>query len=213
VQAFTTPAGIAVWLVHDDTVPVVSMNFSFEGGLAYDPEDKPGVGRMVSILLDEGAGDLQAQAFQRQLTDNAIGMSFTAGRDAFHGQLRTLTDKSDIAFGLLRLALTAPRFDGEAVTRMRNANMSEIRQNAGDPQWLVARVFNGMVFAGHPYAQPGQGNLSSVAKIAKRDLQTFVRAQFGRNVLKVAIAGDISKQDAIAAVDRIFGALPAKAED
>lgn len=212
VQSFKTPAGIDVWLVQDKTVPVISMNYSFDGGLVYDPEDKPGVGRLVSILLDEGADKLTSQEFQAQLSDNAIGMEFSAGRDSFNGQLKTLKANKDIAFHLLNLALTKPRFDSDAIERMRNANVSEIKDDMGEPGWLVARTFNGMVFEGHPYATPGYGTLDSMAKINRDDLMNYVHAQFARNVLKVAIAGDISKDEAARAVDSVFASLPAQAE-
>jgi len=212
VQSFTTPAGIEVWLVEDRSAPVISMDFSFEGGLAYDPEDKPGTGRLVSILLDEGAGKLTSQPFQSQLSDNAIGLAFSAGRDAFYGRLKTLKVNQETAFSLLSLALTQPRFDPEAITRMRSANIAGIKDDMGDSGWLAARTFNGMVFAGHPYATPGYGTIESMNKITRDDLLDFVHAQFARDVLKVAIAGDIDKAAAAKAVDAIFGPLPARAE-
>ncbi|HCS23346.1 MAG TPA: peptidase M16, partial [Rhodospirillaceae bacterium] len=95
------------------------MDFSFEGGLVNDPEGKPGVARLVSIMLDEGAGNIRSQEFQAKLSDNAIQLGFTAGRDAFYGQLRTLKEHRELAFELLQLALAHPRFDADAIERMR----------------------------------------------------------------------------------------------
>jgi zinc protease len=212
VQKLTTPRHIEAWLVEDKTVPVISINFSFEGGLAYDPEDKEGVGRLVSILLDEGADQMDSQEFQSKLSNNAISMRFTAGRDAFYGQMKTLKSKKGTAFDLLRLALTRPRFDVDAMNRMKNTNISKIKDDMGDPGWLVARSFNGMVFEGHNYARPGFGTLASMTQITRKDLVDFTHAQFAQDVLKVSIAGDISKEEAQDAVDFIFGDLPEKAE-
>jgi zinc protease len=212
VQKIKTPAGIEVWLVQDKTVPVISMSYSFDGGLAYDPEDKPGVGRLVSLLLDEGADELTGQQFQTQLADNAIDMEFDAGRDAFHGRLKTLKANKDTAFHLLSLALTKPRFDSDAIERLRNANISEIKDDMIKPEWLAARTLDGMVFEGHPYAVPASGTLDSMTKITRQDLLDFMHAQFARDVLKVAITGDISKEDAAKAVDGIFASLPAQAD-
>ena len=213
VQKLKTQGGIEVWLVEDKTVPVISMSFSFEGGLIYDPEDKPGVGRLVSILLDEGADQMTSQQFQSQLSDNAINMSFTAGRDAFYGQLKTLKANRDLAFDLLRMALNKPRFDADAIERMRNANVSQIKNDMGDPGWLVARTFNGMAFEGDVYALPGLGTLDSMTKITRKDLVDFAHAQFAKDVLKVAIAGDITKEEAAKTVDAVFNSLPAQAEE
>ncbi len=212
VQVIKAPPGAEAWLVEDHTVPVISLTFSFEGGLAYDPDDKPGTGHLVSLLLDEGAGDMTSQEYQGKLEDNAINESFTAGRDAFYGSISTLSANRDLAFGLISLALTKPRFDQDAIDRMKNTAMSEIKKDLGDPSWLVARTFNGMLFEGHYYAKPGYGTLDSIASITRKDLQDYVAAQFARNVLKVSIAGDITKDEAEKAIDKIFGSLPEKAD-
>lgn len=212
VKAFKDNTGIEVWLVEDHSIPVISVNFSFEGGLANDPENKPGVARLVSILLDEGAGNIRSQDFQARLSDNAIEMNFTAGRDAFYGQLRTLTQNRDMAFELLQLALSQPRFDPDAIERMKNANIAQIQHDMGDPSWLVARSFNGMLFQGHPYAQPGAGHLASMASITRQDLVDFSKAQFGRDVLKIAVAGDITEAEVKRLIEKTFAPLPATAE-
>jgi len=208
VQQFNTPKGIEVWLVKDSTIPVISMSFSFDGGLDYDPEEKSGVGKMVSILLDEGAGEMDSKAFQQELNDYSIYMNFTAGRDAFVGGLKTLKQNRYRAYGLLKLALTSPRFDDDALVRMKNANIASINNNMGDPAWLVARTFNGMIFEGHKYSLPGEGNAHSIKKINRKDLIKFTKDQFATSVLKVAIAGDITAEEASEMVDMAFGELP-----
>lgn len=213
VVEIKAPQGAQAWLVQDGNVPVISISFSFEGGLIYDPEDKPGVARLVSILLDEGAGTIKSQDFQKKMSDLAMSMSFTAGRDAFTGELKTLTVNKDQAFDLLHMALTKPRFDEDAILRMKNANIAEIRSNIGDGSWLVARAFNGMIFENHFYAKPGYGDLVSMQTIMRQDLLDYVTAQFGRNVLRISIAGDITKEEAETAIDRIFSDLPEKAEE
>jgi zinc protease len=207
VQDITTPRGINIWLVEDHSVPVISMGFSFPGGLALDADDKLGAARLVSILLDEGAGDMNSQAFQTKLSEHAISMRFTPGRDDFIGSLRTLSVNKTLAFDLLRQALHAPRFDEDAITRMKNSATQEIKDNLGDPSWLVARTFNGMVFDGHYYARPGSGTPDGISKLTRQDLVDFTRRQFHRGA-RVALSGDITKTEAIKLVDTVFGDFP-----
>jgi zinc protease len=52
VNTFVTPQGIEVWQVESDVVPLVAMAFTFEGGAAQDPANRPGVAQMLSRLLD-----------------------------------------------------------------------------------------------------------------------------------------------------------------
>ncbi len=119
IQAVRSPGGITAWLVQERTIPLLSINFSFAGGATLDDPARKGTGNMVSVLLDEGAGPYNALAFQTRLEELAVRMSFSADRDSFSGNMRTLTANCDAAFELLRLALNEPRFGTEAVERMR----------------------------------------------------------------------------------------------
>lgn len=212
VDRIVTDTGIEAWLVEDHSLPLVTIKFAFKGGLINDPADKAGLSKLVSVLLDEGAGDIKSQEFQAQLSDNAIYMSFAPGRDAFMGGLRTTSENKKLAFDLLGQALTSPRFDAEAIQRMKDALGAEIKTNKGDPAWLSARTFNGIVFAGHYYAQPGGGTLASLERITRRDLIDFVKTQFAQNLLSVIIVGDMTKDETRDMLADVFGKLPKKVD-
>ncbi len=208
VQKVVSDGGIEAWLVEDHSVPVVSISFSFKGGMHFDPPGKTGLARMASILLDEGAGEYDSQQFQKMLADKAIGLSFSPGRDSFAGSLQTITANRDTAFELLKLALTEPRFDEEPVERMRRSNLASIQQSLGKPGWLSARSFNGLYFEGHSYAEPGHGTPATIMAITPEDLHGFVKKQFARDSLQSAAAGDITPEDLARALDAVFGDLP-----
>ena len=69
VEKVVSPRGVEAWLVRDHSIPITAIEFTFRSGAAADPEGKTGLSSMVSTLLDEGAGDLDSQAFQDQLMD------------------------------------------------------------------------------------------------------------------------------------------------
>ncbi|MEM7650928.1 MAG: pitrilysin family protein [Pseudomonadota bacterium] len=208
IQEVTSEGGITAWLVEDDSIPVIAMNFGFKGaGTALDPESKQGLARMASNTMDEGAGSLNAQAFQKELQDLVISLSFGAGRDDFTGSLKTLTKNKDRAFELLHLAVTEPRFDKEAIDRMREANKSRIRSSLSDPGWMAARLLNDKAFAGHPYALNSGGTLSSLDRINASDLEKFHKDSLGKNNLVVSVAGDISAEELSQRLDEVFGDL------
>lgn len=213
IEEVTSKSGITAWLVEDHSLPVIAMEFAFGGaGAVLDPAEKQGLTRMASSTMDEGAGDMDSQTFQKTLTDNSIALSFSAGRDDFGGSLKTLTRRKDTAFRLLKLALTAPRFDAEAVERMRAANVSRLRSSLSDPDWLAARIMNDVAFAGHPYALNSGGTLTTLASITPDDLRGFVSSRLARGNLAVAVTGDITAKELAKRLDEIFGALPEKAD-
>ena len=210
IERVVSPLGIEAWLVEEDTVPLIAMSFAFVGGSAQDPAEKPGVANMLSGLLDEGAGDLDSEAFQGALADSSIEMSFDAGRDAFFGSLRTLTENRDEAVRLLKLALTEPRFDSEPVERIRAQVITGLRRAETDPDSIAGKALIQTAFPDHPYGRPSAGTAESVAAITADDLRTFRGKNFARNNLKIAVVGSISPDELKTLLDEVFGALPVK---
>lgn len=210
IEEVKSPGGISAWLVEDHSLPIVSLTFLFnEAGSARDPRDRQGLARMVSNTLDEGAGDLDSQSFQKALSDHSISLSFSANRDDLVGSLKTLTRHQDKAFDLLRLALTQARFDAEAIERMRAANISRIRSSMTEPEWIAARVLNDLSYGEHPYALNSGGTITSLNAITRDDLAGFVKNNLSRDRLLIGVTGDITPEALAIVLDRVFSGLPA----
>lgn len=212
VQKVVSPGGVEAWFVRDTTVPLVAIEFIFRGGGALDPNDKAGRANLVSSLLDEGAGDLDSQAFQARLQNLSIRLGFSAGYDSFSGSLRTLNRNRAEAARLLQLALTRPRFDAEPVERMRSEVLAEMKRRAGRPGVVVRRTWRRVVFAGHPYGRPIRGTQKTLAAITVSDLRQFMRTRITKDRLIVGVSGDITVKELGTLLDKAFGGLPAKAE-
>jgi zinc protease len=203
--------GIEAWLVEDHSNPVIALRLAFRGGAALDPAGREGVAYMASALLDEGAGDLDAAAFQRRVEDLAADLRFDADRDAFGASLRTLGENRDEAFRLLQLALTQPRFDSDAVDRIRAQIKASLRREAEDPDIVVTRRLFAVMFPDHPYGRPVQGTAASLDTIGPPDLQAFVRDRLARDRLVVGVVGDITAAELQPLLAALAAALPAKA--
>ncbi|HET7679340.1 MAG TPA: pitrilysin family protein [Xanthobacteraceae bacterium] len=212
IERVISPGGLEAWLVRQETVSLISLEFAFAGGASQDPADKAGVANMVSALLDEGAGDLDSRAFHERLEDKAIELRFRAGRDYFNGSLRVLNEHRDDAVELLRLALTAPRFETRDVERMRSQILSGLQRDTTSPNAIAGRRWWAAAFPGHPYGRQVNGSLESVPQIGVDDLRTYVKRVLARDGLKIAIVGNLDAAAAGALIDRIFGSLPAKAD-
>ncbi len=211
IKEVTSPGGIKAWLVEDHTIPVISIKYAFRGGGAVnDPATKQGLSRLLSNTMDEGAGDLKSKDFQGILDDKSIDLTFNTSRDDFGGNLKTLSKNKDQAFDLLQLALTKPRFDKEAVDRMTAANVTRIRSDMTDPDWMAARLVNSVIFKDHPYTMNSGGTLSSLPKITSADLRGKVKSDLTRDRLIVSVAGDISEAELGTMLDKVFGTLPAQ---
>jgi zinc protease len=210
IREIVSPGGIKAWLVSEPSIPMVALDYAFLGGANADPADKPGVANMTASLLDEGAGDLDDKAFHERMEEKAIHLTFNAGRDHFRGSMRSLTANLDDAANLLRLALTAPRFDAQPVEVVRNQILSNLNRATTNPNDIASRRWWATAFPNHPYGRPSTGTPDTIKTVAADDLKSYVRNVFARDNLTVGIVGDIDAEAAGKLLDRIFGGLPPK---
>lgn len=211
IQRVISPGGIEAWLVQDATVPLVALEYSFNGGSSQDPADKPGTGSFTANMLDEGAADLDSKAFHERLERRAIGMNFSVTRDYLRGSMRMLKEHRDEGFGLLKLALTSARFDSEPLERVRSQMASNARRETTNPVSMAGRKFWEQAYGTHPYARAPNGTVESLPTIQAADLKDYAKRLLAKDTLKVAVVGDIDPESLGKLLDTAFGALPAKA--
>jgi zinc protease len=212
IQNVKSPGGIEAWLVEEHGLPLLTMQFGFMGGSSQDPAAKPGVANFITAMLDEGAGEIKSAEFQEQMEQLAAKMRFEASRDSFTGTFQTLTTNREKAGDLLALALSKPRFDSDAVERIRGQLLATISFESKEPEKVAEQAWFATAFAGHPYGRPVDGTTASVGGISGTDLEAYRGRVFARDNLKVAVVGDIDATTLGAFLDKAFGGLPAKAQ-
>ncbi len=210
IKVITSPGGIKAWLVEAHENPLLAMRFSFEGGNSQDPAGKEGLANFLTAMLDEGAGDLTSSVFQEKMETIAMRMRFEDGRDAFYGNFQTLTEYRDEAVGLLKLALTKPRFDEDAVERIRGQLRANLVYADRDPEKVAYREWFAAAFPGHTYGLPSAGTDATISAITRDDLEDYRKRVFARSNLRVVAVGDITEEQLGKMLDDVFGDLPEK---
>lgn len=212
IQEVTSESGVKAWLVEDYTVPIISVRFAFKGGSTQDPEGKEGISTLMTGLFDEGAGELDADAFQERLDEVGAEMSFNATRDAVYGEMRMLEEGSEDAFELLRLAVNTPRFDQEPVDRIRAQIMTRIQSDMRDPQSLGQEEFARALYGEHPYARRSDGTQETLASVTPEDLKSLHARTFARTNVSIGVVGAIDAETLKGVLDKVFGDLPQEPE-
>jgi len=208
VKPVAALANVPVWLSEDHTLPVIALTLSFPAGSAFDPSGKAGMAALAAYLLDEGAGEMNADAFQSALAARGIRLEVSPSRDSVTVSMMTLSANAKEAFRLLGLALTKPRFDTEAVTRVRLQMMQSFDVSREDPNAVAERGFYSLYFGPYTYGRPLQGDPRSLAAISAGDLKAFAKNHWVQGGLKIAVAGDITAATLAPLLKASFGALP-----
>jgi zinc protease len=208
IERVVSPGGIEAWLVEGHTNPLIAIRFAFRGGASQDDQGKEGLAYFVSAMMDEGAGDLNAIAFQERAQELAMRMDFDAGRDVMLGNVQTLTANKDQVFDLVRLAMTKPRFDEDAIERVRAQILAGLKFDENDPETVASLAWDRLAFQNHPYGRPIKGAAQSISSITRDDLKNYARRVFARDKLVISVVGDIDPETLGKALDHLFGDLP-----
>ena len=187
---------------------MTALEIRFQGGTSLDLPGKRGAVNLMTALLEEGTGDLDSQGFAAARDDLAAQFRFSANADTVGVSAQFLTENRDAAVDLLRGAIIAPRFDAEAVERVRGQVLAGLRGDAKDPETLASRRFNELAFGDHPYGSSGDGTEESVAALTRDDIVEAHKASMTRDRLFVAAVGDITAAELGPLLDRLLGDLP-----
>ena len=184
VKALNAVKGAQVWFAEDHTVPMIALTASLPAGSAYDPSAKAGLAAFAAYLLDEGAGNLDSAAFQAALANRAIRLGVEPDRDSMTVTLTVLSSNAKEAFRLLGLALSHPRFDAEAVNRVRVQMLQSLEQDKSDPASVAEKSFYSFYFGAHAYGHPVEGDTRGLMAVTPEDLKTFARSHWVRGGLQ-----------------------------
>ncbi|MEM6696520.1 MAG: pitrilysin family protein [Pseudomonadota bacterium] len=208
IQEVTSPGGITAWLVEAHEIPFVALELRFKGGASLDEPGKRGAINLMTGLIEEGAGDLSAQDFSVAQEALAAEFSFDIGRDSLSISARFLTENRDASVDLLRMALVEPRFDEDALERVRGQVISGLRADATDPDEIASEAFNAYAFGDHPYGTKLEGTIESVTALTRDDIVTAHRNVLSKDHVYVGVVGDITAEELGVLLDKLLGDLP-----
>lgn len=208
IQEVTSPNGIKAWLVEDRSIPFMALELSFRGGLSLDPEDKRGATYLMTGLLEEGSADLDAVAYARELEALAASINYDSSDDSIAISARFLTENREEVLALLRDTIMQPRFDPEALERVRGQVLSGLAGDLKNPNDIAGATFAAMAYGAHPYGGSEKGTLATVAALSREDMFEAHKRVFAKDRLFVGVVGDISADELGVLLDALLGELP-----
>lgn len=209
VQEVVSSGGLKAWLIEDHSLPMVAVHVAFEGaGYAYDPAGEEGRANLVASMLSEGAGDLDSQRFNEALDAQAMQWHASLDEEVLEVQTAFISEHASQAFSLLGKALTAPRFDNDAIDRVRRQMIAAVVYQESTPGYRMAEAWRKRVYGKHPYARPMLGTEAGLRSLGRSDLQQFAERFLARENAVIAVVGDITPAALKTLMNEHLSALP-----
>lgn len=203
-----SPGGISALLVEDHSAPTVSLVFRFNGGAAEDPPDKIGLAHFMAEMFFEGAGRWNTDSYLARWDELGAIYSFEARMSAFKGSLRVLKRDLDRSAELMRLAFAEPRYDRDAIGRVRATAIADADRSKTDAQSRAYDSFYAEAYGNHPLAHRIEGTRDGLTAVTAKDVAEVRERLLTKDGLTVAAVGDLTPAELGALIDKIFGVLP-----
>jgi len=208
IQHWETAHGARVYFVPAPELPIVDVQLVFDGGSARDGA-KGGISQLTNTLLDDGAGDLDADELAERFEDIGAQFSTDAQRDMATVSLRSLGDEATLntALDTLVTVLKSPTFPEDGLNRERNRMLTALRGEQQSPEAIAEKAFFKAVYGDHPYANEVLGTPESLATLTRADVVSFYRRYYVARNAVIAIVGDLDRAHAESTADRLAAAL------
>jgi zinc protease len=210
IQTWQAASGAHVYFVEDHGLPMLDIAVDFAAGSGFDTVDKSGVAGLTHGLLDLGAEGMSEDDISRNMADIGAQMGGHFDPDRAGISLRTLSSEVERnqALDIVARVLQRPLFPEAVLAREKTRLIAGLKEAETKPESIADKLFNKAVFGSHPYGFRSSGEVVSVEKIQRDDLEAFYRAHYAAAGAVVAIMGDVTRAEAEVIAQKLTAQLP-----
>lgn len=202
--------GVKVLLWPNDAEPGrIIIKARFGGGYsAISPQDAV-YGPLAEVaLMDSGIGELGRDDLDRLATGRKLSLDFDIDDTAFVMSSDTRPADLQDQLYLMAAKLAMPRWDPNPVLRAKAAAKLQYESYNSAPMAVLNRDLTWLLRDGDPrYATPNPAELDRATPEGFRKTWEQLLAQ---GPIEIDMFGDFTREQALAALEKTFGALPAR---
>lgn len=193
IERFSLPNGLKVIFIRKNKLPIVQLNFLFNSGSKFDPADKKGLANLLSMVIDEGAGQYNSLELSDEFDKLGSHFNIHTSEDSMFFSLQSISENFNRSVELVSTVIKEPHFNEKDFERERRKIITRIMQIKDEPDEIADIVFGKAVFGNsNPYAFPVIGYQKDLEKLSINDIKDFYSCHFTPNNGCVIAVGDIS---------------------
>lgn len=205
----TTRNGIRILIEELPHTHSVAIGCFIDIGARYEPAEVAGAAHCIEHMLFKGAGAYPT-AHAISLAIEGVGgyLNASTGYEttAFYAKVAAI--HFDRALHVLSEMVQRPLFDATELEKERRVIIEEIRGIQDNPAEVVHELLQQTMWGDHPFGRDVAGSIATVSAISRAELLRFFRQGYHAGNLVVSVAGKISAEQAIPAIERAFADLP-----
>jgi zinc protease len=189
------------------TVAAVTIHVGVQAGSIYDSNELVGLSHLLSRVLDRGTQRRTSEQIAEAFDERGVSLSVSANRHVMNVSCTCLAEDFEVMLNLVGEIIMQPAFPQDEIEKRKGEVLTAIRQDEDNPAAMAMQALFALLYPDpHPYGRPSKGSIDSVGRIERDDLVALHEARFAPSATTVIIVGDVDRESAIAAGERVFGA-------
>lgn len=195
---------VMVWQKRD--LPLVAMRLVRATGGALDAPGKQGLGALAIAMMGEGAGDLDALAYENAVQAIGAVTRFQASPDGVSAGMTVVKRNLEKGAELLADAVRRPRFDQKEWDRVRSLALDEVKNRVASAGAIAGVVGDRLLYGdGNPYGAPTEGFEKTLESLTLEEAKAAFAGLMRPEGAVFLIAGDLSPEGARGLAEKMFG--------
>jgi zinc protease len=198
--------GAQVLVVENHAVPLVAVDVVIQSGIDREPLDRRGLSGFLADMLMEGTKTRSSLDLEIARERLAAQLSTGAGNATTRVHLNALKDTLPDALALMADVLLNPALKAEDIERLRGLDLTNLAAKKGNPGSLARDDFAKLIWGDkNPWGLPSGGTPETIKAITAKDLARFHQTYFVPNNAVISVSGDITADEAVAALEKVLG--------
>ena len=199
--------GITVLFKEDHAVPVAGVAAVFLGGVRFEKEREAGITRFLAEMMTRGTASFNAVQFAQEIDSLGATLETFSGRNSFGVQAKGLSKDFPQLVRLLGEAVAAPTFPPDELERVRDEILAAQREERDSMAAWTMQLLRETLYKRHPYRLNVLGEERTIRRIGRPDLIQYYKHYALPQNMVVAIAGDVSWEEALISAQTALGGM------
>ncbi|RLD11908.1 MAG: insulinase family protein [Chloroflexota bacterium] len=199
------PNGITILVRPNFNSMSVSISGYLHAGSLYEPLEKLGLADFTATCLTRGTERYTFKEIYDKLESIGASFGFSSGTHTAGFGGKSLANDLDTLLEILASGLREPTFPAQPVEIIRSQFLTSLALRAQDTGEMSSILFDEIIYEGHPYSYPTDGNPETIQAIQRDDLADFHARHYGPRGMVIAVVGAVTPDDAIRRISETLG--------
>ena len=204
IQEWKLANGLAVFVVKNDRLPVVSMQLAIRAGRIHEPRVRLGVAEATADMIVKGTKRRDAVAIAKAIDFVGGTMAADATFEATLVSCSVLARNTATCLDLMPEMMTQPTFPDAELAKVKDNMIAQVRQRLDDAGTLASAHAQNLLW-GNDHVRGWINSEASINALRRDDLIAWHRDWFVPNNALLVVTGDVDIKQLKADLDRAFG--------